>query len=109
MLEVAYDFVDVAGVKYRRDDVLDFMEAIDNGLPGGVRLEHEPSNQYDPNAIKVIGFWTDQIRHIGYVPAVLSDLIAYKRLAPIEAALAHYDLLEPTNEIVLQIRILSAR
>ena len=108
MLEVAYDYVDVAGIKYRRDAVLDFMEAIDNGLPGGVRLEPEPSNIYDPNAIKIIGWWTDQQRHVGYVPAVLSELIAYKRLSSLAAELAHYDLLEGTNERVLQIRILTA-
>lgn len=108
MFETAYDCVPVAGVRYRAMDALDFMEAIDNGLPGGVRLELEPTNIYDANAIKVIGWWASpdqEERHIGYVPAVLSELIAYKRMSMLVAELANYDLVEGTNEIVLEIRI----
>ncbi len=108
-LEPLYQCVPVAGTHYRADDCLDFMEAIDDGAAGGVMLQPEPDNDFDPNAIKVVGWWlapAREERHLGYVPAVLSDLIHYKRLVGLQAELEHYDLLDGTNQIVLEIRIL---
>lgn len=106
MLEVAYDYVDVAGLKYRADDVAAFIEAAANCAPQ-VRLVPEPDNYHDENAIKVIGAWADgkEERHLGYVPAVLSDLIRHKRMTGLSAELAFAG--DGDKGPLVQIRILA--
>lgn len=107
-LELVYDGVIVAGLRYRADAAMDFMEAMGDGNLGGIRLEPEPDNEHDPHAIKVIGWWEDEERHVGYVPAILAELIAFKKMRGLLAELADYDLVEGTNNIVIEIRILVA-
>ena len=71
----------VAGVSNRKPDTVSFARAVGKaeamGLLYGVRLEPEPTNRNDRNAIKVIGFADKKIYfggtkriewHVGYVP-----------------------------------------
>ena len=73
--------LDVMGVQHRKADALAFARATQTaeqkGWAYGVRLQPEPSNPHDSNAIKVIGhamvkrFFADPAErswHIGYVP-----------------------------------------
>ena len=84
----------VVGVRNRKPDAISFAKAVAKaeamGLPYGVRLEPEPTNRFDSNAIKVIGFADQKIYfsgikriewHVGYVPpkyaaGLNQDLIA---------------------------------
>jgi len=74
--------LDVMGIQYRKGDAHEYARAVQTaeqkGWPYGLRLEPEPTNRHDPNAIKVIGhavtkrffFFapTERVWHIGYVP-----------------------------------------
>ena len=64
-----------AGLSFRKDDAISFVRSSD----GWLELEHEPSNNHDKNAIKVIGcnkglFWTKR-RFVGYLPKEVSKNI----------------------------------
>jgi hypothetical protein len=70
--------MEVAGVQHRLANARAFAKGRDHEL----RLEREPNNRHDPNAIKVIGiyrgwFFTHSV-HIGYVPAEEAKLIAQR-------------------------------
>ena len=58
----------IAGTKHRGADA--YVRALEPETP--VALEPEPTNQYDPNAVKVL----HEGKHIGYVPRDLSAEIA---------------------------------
>jgi hypothetical protein len=62
------DFIKVAGVSYRINNVIDFI----NGSDRSIILEKELDNKYGKNAIKVIGVYQRDGKqlntHIGYVP-----------------------------------------
>ena len=51
--------IQVVGIQYRRRDVESFVAAVRkaeaSGSLYGIRLEHQPHNQHDPNAIAVFG------------------------------------------------------
>jgi hypothetical protein len=71
---------EVAGVQHRLSNV----RAFASGRHHALRLEREPNNPHDPNAIKVIGiykgwFFTHRV-HIGYVPAEIAEEIAERNL-----------------------------
>lgn len=62
----------VAGVTYEnRQDILARLHTSDP-----CRLEPEPENPYDPNAIAVKVSHEGTIHHVGYVPKELAALIA---------------------------------
>jgi hypothetical protein len=88
--------VPVAGVFDREEAVNDFV----SGENRTVELEREPTNEHDPNAVKVIGSWTDrrgEIREeqLGYLPAEVAQELAEKEPSdtPIEATVTK--LFEP--------------
>lgn len=54
----------VAGTTFRQEAVEKIANELSNGKQPYVKLEKEPTNQYDPNAIKVIA----DNEFIGYVP-----------------------------------------
>lgn len=62
----------VSGVTYegRQDKIPQLL------LSDPVRLEPEPTNPYDPNAIKVLIAHAGEIWHMGYVPKELAKTIA---------------------------------
>ena len=69
--------VPVAGVTFRMDDVNSFAF----GCHQWCSLEFEPTNPYDKNAIKVIGYWDEDESfdrpahgHIGYIPKTKAKL-----------------------------------
>jgi hypothetical protein len=67
---------EVAGVEHRLSNV----RAFTKGQNQELRLEREPNNRHDPNAIKVVGiykgwFFTHSV-HFGYVSAEVAKLIA---------------------------------
>jgi hypothetical protein len=66
--EVYARAVEVAGAYFRYADALAFINASE---PKGLTLELEPTNKYDPNAIRVN--WGR--KHVGYVPAPLAKAI----------------------------------
>ena len=66
--------IDVSGIRYRRSEA----EAFIRGHDQAIRLEPEPKNPRDCNAIKVIGMYAKrsggakQETHIGYVPSEMA-------------------------------------
>jgi hypothetical protein len=66
--------IDVAGIQYRRAEA----EAFVRGHDQAIRLEPEPKNPRDRNAIKVIGVYAKraggakQETHIGYIPSEMA-------------------------------------
>lgn len=61
----------VAGITFRKNDVLRFMKATEQTLA----LEQEPNNPHDKNAIKVIGVTPSARYFLGYVPKEVSEQI----------------------------------
>lgn len=103
MWEVAYEDVSVAGLKYRLDTVLDVIEEMDGGRQIKLRLEREPDNQFDSNAIKVVA---RPDRHIGYLPAIVSESVAYRRLGDLRAEIVSADIDEALR-VRIEIRVLA--
>ncbi len=65
----------IAGVQYRGRDIVELVKGLEEGQI--LSLEAEPTNVYDPNAIKII--YEDDFgdtHHIGYVPKVISSEIS---------------------------------
>lgn len=63
--------MNVAGITFRKDDVSRFFKATNQSLD----LERETNNQYDKNAIKVIGVTPSGKCFLGYVPKEVSEQI----------------------------------
>ena len=61
----------VAGMQHRKDEALKFARSNNQELS----LEREPSNKFDPNAIKLIGLSGSTQYFIGYLPKELSEQI----------------------------------
>ena len=61
----------VAGLQHRKDEAFKFARSYNQRLT----LEREPSNQYDKNAIKIIGLSGSTEYFIGYLPKELSAQI----------------------------------
>lgn len=101
--EVEYNGVLVAGLKYRLPTVLDVLEALDSGWSVDLALEREPENPHDPNAIRVVAH---PDRHIGYLPAVLSDSIAYRGLTSLRAELVDADI-DDLMRVTIEIRVVA--
>lgn len=103
--EVAYDGVPVMGAKYRLPAVLDVLEAYDSGRQIDLALEPEPENKHDQNAIKVVADLPFTRSHIGYLPAVLAETIAYRRLGRLKAEIVGADI-DDQNRVKIEIRVL---
>jgi len=101
--EVAYDGVHVMGAKYRLPAVLDVLEAYDAGQRVDLALEPEPENKHDHNAIRVVAA---PDKHIGYLPAVLAETIAYRRLATLRAEFVGADI-DDQLRVKIEIRVLT--
>lgn len=65
-------YVRVAGVTYEGRQK--YLKRLKGDEP--VRIEPEPSNPYDPNALAVKIAMTDGVKHVGYVPRDLAKQIA---------------------------------
>lgn len=66
------NYIPVAGISH--DEAKVNATRMIAGTSRRIELEQDPTNQYDPNAIKIIGVWTDpggeECRgRIGYLPA----------------------------------------
>ncbi|MCK9326101.1 MAG: HIRAN domain-containing protein [Bacteroidales bacterium] len=70
--------VAVAGISYRQNTALKLIE----GSGRKIVLEKEPDNEYDKNAIKVLGKWVEgdkyKTEQVGYVPKEVAAEIAKK-------------------------------
>lgn len=68
----------VAGVTYPDPRTGEDRQSIIAGLTGKepCRLQPEPDNKYDPNAIAVMVATPDGIKHVGYVPRDLAKQVA---------------------------------
>ena len=72
--DTAESEIDVSGLRYRRAEA----EAFIRGHDQAIRLEPEPKNPRDKNAIKVIGIYAKRSggakheAHIGYVPSEMA-------------------------------------
>jgi hypothetical protein len=83
------EFVQVAGVthKHRQSTVRAFID----GSERRVELIRDPTNEVDPNAVRVVGSWTDESGEAlhgkpGWLPkAVAAELAAKHPSAPIRA------------------------
>ena len=68
-----YEDVETRGVEYRLEGLLAYAKGLKGALeadqPFGVRILHEPDNEHDPLAMKVVGWWSGQEQHLGYLPA----------------------------------------
>lgn len=67
--------LEVAGIQHRRDAAAQFVSQTNQWL----EFESEPLNNYDPNAIKILGCYqqnNENIKlHVGYVPASIAKQI----------------------------------
>lgn len=61
--------IKVAGVKFRQKELDELYEVSWNDVQ--IELEPEPTNEYDPNAIKIYA----SLKHIGYIPAMVAPHI----------------------------------
>lgn len=73
------EYVEVAGIS--RDEARINAERFIAGTNRRIELERDPTNTFDPNAIKVIGIWTDadggeHRSRIGWVPREIAKNIA---------------------------------
>lgn len=59
--------IKIAGVKFRQTELDELYEANWNDVQ--VRLEPEPTNAFDPNAIKIYA----SLKHVGYIPATVAE------------------------------------
>jgi hypothetical protein len=64
--------LEVMGVQYHKEAAIEFIRNIDGSW---LEFEKEENNEYDKNAIKVIGCKGDKRYFIGYVPKETSQLI----------------------------------
>lgn len=101
MTEYAYDGVRVAGIRYRMSDALDFLDEAEQGHR--LDLEPEPDNQFDEYAVRVVGCG----RHIGYLPAPLSELLAYKGARPTMAHLVNARIDVRRKRVSIEIKVLA--
>ncbi|MCI4661033.1 MAG: HIRAN domain-containing protein [Neomegalonema sp.] len=73
-------FFQVAGLGFRKTALNKFIASLkadaEQGFPFGLRLERDPTNGFDPNAVKVIGYTTEVSEHIGFVPKEMAREIA---------------------------------
>jgi hypothetical protein len=71
-------FTNVAGVTFPNEDGAsrqNVLERCQKGMP--CRLEAEPTNKYDPNAIKVmVATAPGKVEQVGYIPRNLAAIIA---------------------------------
>ena len=100
-----YNFVRVAGVRYRIEDALDFLEAAAAGRPVAIDLEPEPDNPFDANAVRVIGQGVGHPRHIGYLPAVLTELIVYNGASLVAAEFIDADIDVRRKRVSIEISV----
>lgn len=75
------DFVSVAGIS--KGTQLIYAEQFIEGSDRSLTLEHDPTNEYDRNAIRVMGRWRSdsgkhRLRQIGWVPRDFARRIARK-------------------------------
>ncbi len=86
-LQIYESYIEPAGAYWKNPDVLTF---ISGGQKLSLELEREPRNQYDPNAIKIMGVvraWVFKRRyHIGYIPADMAKKLVVGRFWPKVAA-----------------------
>jgi hypothetical protein len=64
----------IAGVKFRGAEVYALLKTLENGTV--FELEPEPTNQYDPNAVKINYNDGETDIHVGYVPKNFSAEIS---------------------------------
>ncbi len=69
--QIFTDNYPIAGMLYRKDEAIKFSKSSDQEL----KLQREPSNVYDANAIKLIGVSASGDYLIGYLPKELSEQI----------------------------------
>ena len=61
----------IAGISYRKGDVIDFLQGVHHSL----EFHRDPSNEHDPNAIKIIGISSAGRFHIGFIPAEEAEIV----------------------------------
>jgi hypothetical protein len=85
--QIYADRLEVRGVAHRKMNAVAF---VSGKRDHALELEREPSNKYDPNAIKIFGVWRGWfLRHrvdVGYVPrevaAVIAELDVFEVIRP---------------------------
>ncbi|WP_191090085.1 HIRAN domain-containing protein [Histidinibacterium aquaticum] len=85
-----WPWLEVAGTQHRMTEVSTFLTAVSSSSDFSIRLERDPKNAHDPNAIKVIGVLARPSREtmLGYVPAqVAEDIASYPPEMPIAVQL----------------------
>jgi hypothetical protein len=78
-LQIYESYIVPAGAYWKNPDVLEF---IAGGMKQSLELEREPKNQYDSNAIKIIGLISTKRYHIGYLPAEMAKKIVLGKFWP---------------------------
>lgn len=83
--KIGSGWFELAGAQHRLSDAKRFLEAAefaaDRGNPFGLRLERDPGNTHDPNAVRVIGCIEEEAApgtmiHIGFVPRDVAAEVA---------------------------------
>lgn len=69
--QIFVNYLQIEGVDYRKEDVLKFAKSVHQALA----LEREPNNEFDSNAIKIIGQCNDGNFFLGYVSKGIANQI----------------------------------
>lgn len=94
--------IQVAGIQHRKEEAIRFARSSNQELT----LQREPSNQYDSNAIKLIGLSGSTQYFIGYLPKELSaQIISTGMLDTVKARLgriyiSHNDYLDIQYQVI---------
>ena len=74
------EHIPVRGISYRPDAAKSFVL----GYEREIELEPEPDNKHDPDALAVVGYWTDEdgkwADQIGWIPREVAEDIAENHL-----------------------------
>lgn len=88
--EPLYEDVEARGVPHRLESLLAYAKGLKTALaaeqPFGIRIAHEPDNEHDPLAMKILGWWGDHKEHLGYLPARMAYACHHRHEGKILAA-----------------------
>jgi hypothetical protein len=106
--------VKVAGCNFRLENVAKVINEIDVGNPVVVKLEREPDNQFDPNAVRVVAVTMDGDRlHVGFIPRAeamkAGEALAQNRIEKIvieKAKIHHKPGSKPYPSMTLAVSVL---
>jgi hypothetical protein len=93
----------IAGVKFRPSSVYELLKTLEDGSV--FELEAEPTNKFDPNAVKIMYFDGSDDIHVGYVPKNFSaEVSAALEIEPYCAVAKNFSAENKSWEFEVELR-----